>query len=173
MNRRFFLIAAACATPDLALAQSPRQANPTATEGARQSTTLFQPIVPQTDLERTFLAAFSDEEMRTAFRRQFLESQVVLALASNAPDAGPREGPRLPNNSRPTFVFTTSTRMDSVLGPASPRRAMTGRAALERLRGRYLFINYGLEPMLTLEPDDVARFLALPRVSTQSAGPAQ
>lgn len=173
MDRRFFLIAAVSAAPSLAFAQSPRQANPTANEGARQSTTLVEPIVPQTDLERTFLAAFSDEAMRAAFRRQFLDSQIVLALASTAPDAAPREGPRLPNNSRPTFIFTTNARMDSVLGPASPRRAMTGRAALERLRGRYLFINYGLEPMLTLEPDDVTRFLALPRTSGQSAGPAQ
>jgi hypothetical protein len=139
---------------------------------ARQAQALIEPIVPQTPLERTFLAAFSDESMRAAFRRQFLESPVVVAFVSNAPDASPLERP-LPNNQRATFIFTSAARADSVMGPAAPRRTMNGRAALQRLRGRYLIINFGLEPMLTLEPDDIDRFLALPQSAPQSAGPSQ
>lgn len=171
MRRRSFVTGALLAlTPSWALAQ-PATSNPTAP--SREPRALVNPIVPQTALERTFLAAFSDENMRAAFRRQFLESPVVLALASSAPDAPPLERP-LPNNQRTSFIFTSVARADSVMGPAAPRRIMNGRAALERLRGKYLVINFGLEPMLTLEPDDITRFLALPQSSTQSAaGPSQ
>jgi hypothetical protein len=139
---------------------------------AREAQALINPIVPQTALERTFLAAFSDETMRAAFRRQFLESPVVLMLASNASDAPPLERP-LPNNQRASFIFTSAARADSVMGPAAPRQTMNGRAALERLRGKYLIINFRLEPMLSLEPDDIDRFLALAQSATQSTGPAQ
>lgn len=183
MRRRSFvtglLIAAA---PGVALAQTGQQQQPNRTppatttpqgdNTARQASALVRPIVPDNDLERTFLAAFSDESMRTAFRRQFLESQVVLALRSNAADSAPFERP-LPNNQSATFIFTSAVRADSVMGPAAPRRAMTGRQALERLRGKYIIVNYRLEPMLTLEPDDTAAMLAMPRTGAGSAGPSQ
>lgn len=169
MRRRTIVAAAlSAALPAWAAAQTP----PPNAAGARQAQALVDPIVPQTELERTFLAAFSDESMRMAFRRQLLDSMVVLALASNAPDAPPLERP-LPNDARATFIFTSTARADSVLGPAAPRRVMNGRAALEQLRGKYLIINFRLEPMLTLEPDDIERFLTLPQTTTPSAGPSQ
>jgi hypothetical protein len=165
--------ALAASAPSFALAQTTAPNRPAPAENtARRAQALVDPIVPQTALERTFLAAFSDETMRAAFRRQFLESPVVLALASNAPNAPPLERP-LPNDARMTFIFTTAARADAVLGAEAPRRIMNGRAALERLRGKYLIINYGLEPMLTMEPDDIERFLAMPQSTTQSAGPSQ
>ncbi|MGD9979681.1 MAG: hypothetical protein AB7H66_13900 [Hyphomonadaceae bacterium] len=170
MRRRSLIIGLLAATaPGVALAQTP---NPQGGNTARRPQALENPIVPETDLERTFLAAFSDESMRTAFRRQLLESNIVLALANSAPDAPPFERP-LPNNQSTTFIFTSVARASAVMGPAAPRRVMTGRAALERLRGKYLIINYSLEPMLTLEPDDIDLFLAMPRSGTQSAGPSQ
>ncbi|MGD9966654.1 MAG: hypothetical protein AB7T59_09055 [Hyphomonadaceae bacterium] len=171
MRRRSFVIGlVAAAAPSLTLAQT--GGNPQGGNTARRAQALENPIVPETDLERTFLAAFSDESMRTAFRRQLLESQIVLALANNAPDAPPLERD-LPNNNRAAFIFTSLARAEAVMGPAAPRRLMTGRAALERLRGKYLIVNYSLEPMLTLEPDDIERFLAMPRTGVPSAGPSQ
>jgi hypothetical protein len=174
MLRRTFVASVLAAAPGLAFAQTTGAAPAPGTTGdiVRRPTGLVQPIVPETELERTFLAAFSNEEMRTAFRRQFLESNVVLALASNATDAAPLERP-LPGGQTATFIFTSAIRADSVMGPAAPRRTMTGRAALERVRGKYLVINYTLEPMLTLEPEDIDRFLALPRTAARSAGPSQ
>lgn len=170
MRRRSLLAGGLLAAlPGLALAQT---TPPPPSSEARQARALSDPIVPQTALERTFLAAFSDESMRAVFRRQLLESPVVLALASSAADAPPLERP-LPNNARAAFIFTTVARADAVLGPAAPRRVMNGRGALEQLRGKYLVINYRLEPMLTLEPDDIDRFLAIPPAPAQSAGPAQ
>jgi hypothetical protein len=174
MLRRTFVASALAAAPGIALAQTTGSTRTPSTTGdiVRRPTGLVQPIVPETELERTFLAAFSNEDMRSAFRRQFLESNVVLALATSASDSPPLERP-LPNDQRMTFIFTSAARADSVMGPAAPRRAMSGRAALERVRGKYLLINYTLEPMLTLEPDDIDRFLALPRTAARSAGPSQ
>jgi hypothetical protein len=174
MRRRTFLTGVlAFATPALASAQTTGQSPAPATRNTvPQARGLVEPIVPENALERTFLAAFSNEDMRAAFRRQFLESPVVLAVASNAPDAPPLERP-LPNNARATFVFTSLARADAVMGPAAPRRVMNGREALERLRGKYLIVNYQLEPMLTLEPEDLERFLAIPQTSPRSAGPSQ
>jgi hypothetical protein len=174
MLRRTFVAGVLAAAPGIAFAQTTGSTRAPATSGdvVRRPTGLVQPIVPETELERTFLAAFSNEDMRSAFRRQFLESNVVLALQTNATDSAPLERP-LPNRQSASFIFTSLTRADSVMGPAAPRRSMTGRAALERVRGKYLVINYTLEPMLTLEPDDIERFLAMPRNSARSAGPSQ
>jgi hypothetical protein len=49
---------------------------------------------------------------------------------------------------------------------------IAGRAAFERARGKNIVINYHLIPMLTLEPDDVASYLAA-QPGVASAGPAQ
>jgi hypothetical protein len=54
---------------------------------------------------------------------------------------------------------------------------MTGREALQRLRGaRLVIININLDPYLTLDSDGVSAFLAAdtaPPVTPRSAGPAQ
>jgi SseB protein N-terminal domain len=126
-------------------------------------------IAPQNPLEAAFVDAYHDEAARDAFRRQLLESNVVLALASSAPDAPPREIEPRPGV-RAALLFTAPARIDSVLGPAAPRVVLRGRAALERLRGKHVVINPRLAPMLVLEPEDVARYLDFPRELT---GPTQ
>jgi hypothetical protein len=124
-------------------------------------------IEPQNALERAFLDAMANEALRPPFRRQLLESRVALALASSAPDAPPRElTPR--EGVRAALIFTSGQRIDAVLGPSSPRVWLTGREALERLRGKHVVINARLVPMLVLEPEDVARYLETP-VSTRPA----
>ncbi|MGQ0531144.1 MAG: hypothetical protein ACT4OF_00445 [Caulobacteraceae bacterium] len=169
MHRRSFVTGALLAgLTTFAAAQT----TPPGPGGARQAQALVNPIVPQTELERTFLAAFSDESMRAAFRRQLLDSTVALVLASNANDSPPR-AERMRGDAMVSFIFTTAARVDSVFGPAAPRAMIAGRAALERLRGKYVVVNYGLEPMLTLEPDDIERFLATPQTPAPSAGPSQ
>lgn len=148
MDRRSFLIAAsAAAVAAPALAQ---------TGGAPELT----PIQPENELERTFVAALSDENQRPAFRRLLLQSQVALALASSASDAGPllRD---LDGGGRTGFVFTSASRINAVMGPTAPRAMIAGRLALERLRGNYAVINLSLSPMLRLEPPDVARLLLM------------
>jgi hypothetical protein len=109
--------------------------------------------------------------MRPVFRRQLLEAHVALALASAEPDAAPLEI-EVREGAAAGLVFTSARRLDEVLGANTPRIVLTGRAAFERLRGKNVVINAQLTPMLTLEPDDVARYLEAP-VSPNSAGPAQ
>lgn len=141
MKRRVFLATALAALPGLALAQ-----------GAPAL------ITPQNDLERAFLAALSNEAARPAFRRALMTNPVALALATTAPDSGPREVP-LTATLRAAAVFTSEARLTGVLGPASARRVLPGRDAFTLLRGRHVVLNFRLAPMLTLEPEDVASYL--------------
>lgn len=158
MHRRTLLLTAAAvlAAPGLAAAQS--EAAGPALE-----------IDPQNELEEAFVQAVEHQDVRPVFRRRLLQSRVVLALASNAADAPPREiSPR--EGVHAGLIFTGTQRMDTVLGPMAPRVSLTGRAALERLRGKHVIVNAQLVPMLVLEPEDVAAYLD---GSANSAGPAQ
>ncbi len=165
MRRRSFVTAAfaAAALPGLARAQATPAPAPTAPPP--------QPIQPQNALEYSFVAALTNAAMRPVFRRQLLESHLALALASADADAPPREI-AIGEGVQAGLVFTSAARLESVLGPEAPRVILTGRAALERLRGKNVVVNARLVPMLTLEPDDVAHYLETP-VSPASAGPTQ
>lgn len=164
MHRRSFVIASlvALGAPTIALAQT--------TQPTRPGRPPPPQIEPQNALEWAFLQALENERLRPSFRRYLMETHVALALAHDATDAPPRELP-LRRDFRAAAIFTSSARMDSVLGPAAPRVVINGRAALERVRGKNVAINPGLTPMLTLEPEDVATYLATP--GTASAGPTQ
>jgi hypothetical protein len=131
------------------------------TQGAPALNLSLRPIEPQNALEHAFVAALGNEEMRPVFRRLLLESPVALALASAEDNAPPLERP-LPDGSSAGFVFTSAARLSSVLGEDAPRAVIAGRAALERLRGKHAVINFRLAPMLTLEPEDIARYLETP-----------
>lgn len=164
MRRRSFIAAAlVAAVPTAALAQT--QAAAPAPPPAPQ------PIQPQNALEHAFVAALTNAEMRPVFRRQLLDGHVALALTSPQANAPPREI-AIRDGVSAGLVFTSVARLEAVLGPETPRAVLTGRAALERLRGKNVVINARLAPMLTLEPEDVARYLAT-SVSPNSAGPAQ
>ena len=167
-----FLIAALLVSAPAAYAQ-PEASPPASAQApsARPAAPNLRPIEPANALERTFVAALSNEAMRPVFRRQLLESHVALALASNAADAPPLEM-SLRQGVSAAVIFTSTERLDEVMGPATPRAVMTGRAALERLRGKNVIINLRLMPMLTLEAEDVDRYLETP-ASPGSAGPAQ
>lgn len=115
-------------------------------------------IQPENELERAFLGAFRDPDQRPAFRRELLVSQVALALANSAPDSPPRFM-ALPNQARAGLIYSSSTRLSGVLGPAAARVVLSGREALTRLSGENVAFNYRLVPMLTLEPADVAEYL--------------
>jgi hypothetical protein len=143
MQRRLFLGAlAASALPATVFAQSGAPA----------------PIQPENELERVFVAALTDPDMRPVFRRELLRSQVSLAMANSAPDSAPLE--LTFGELRTGAIFTSTARQSSVLGPASARRVLSGRQALQRLRGKNVVINMRLAPMLTLEAEDVAAYLA-------------
>lgn len=129
------------------------------------------PIEPENALEHAFVSALTNAEMRPVFRRQLLESHVALALASDAPDAPPLEV-SVRDGLSAGLIFTSVDRLNQILGPQTPRVILTGRAALERLRGKNVVVNARLMPMLTLEPEDVARYLETP-VTPTSAGPSQ
>lgn len=160
------LLLSLSATPAAAQAQAPAAA---ATQEEPQLE--LRPIQAANALEHAFVAALDNPAMRPVFRRQLLESHVAVALASSAPDAPPLELD-LREGVRAGVVFTSASRLDQVMGPAAPRAIMTGRAALERLRGKNVIVNLRLMPMLTLEPEDVERYLETPE-SPASAGPTQ
>lgn len=149
LRRTFIAHAAAAALPAAAWAQA---------SGQQPRGTPPPPIVPENELERVFLAALTEEDMRPEFRRLLMTSQVILAMTNNTPDSAPLE--LSIQTLRFGAIFTSATRQNGVLGPASARRAMTGRQALTRLRGKRVVINYMHTPMLTLDPPDVAEYLA-------------
>jgi hypothetical protein len=133
----------AAAAPSLAFAQGVR----------------LQPIEPENELERVFLAALDDPTQRPVFRRVLLESRVAVAYANDEYDSPPRLL-RIDENREAGFVFTSDSRLSSVMGPGVPRRMMSGRQAFELLEGKNVILNWRLAPMLTLEPEDVATYLA-------------
>jgi hypothetical protein len=131
----------------------------------------LEPYEPSNALERTFMAAYANEAMRPAFRRQFLESHVLLVMQSDAADAQPQLAP-MRGTDRAAFIFTSAALLDQRMGPATPRLSLTGRAALQRLRLNHVVINVGYAPMLMLDPPGVAGFLDIP-ATPDSAGPSQ
>lgn len=158
MRRRSFMIATlgAAALPTPALAQAATEPPPL--------------IEPRNALEYAFVSALSNESMRPVFRRYLLDTHVALALDGEGADAAPLEV-ELRDGYRAGAIFTSAARVDAVLGADAPRVMINGRAALERLRGKNVVLNYRLAPMLTLDPEDVARYLDMPGES--SAGPTQ
>lgn len=157
MLRRVALAACLAALPSLAFAQAAITL-PQKQQTQRQPPPEMDHIEPANQLERTFIAALSDEAQRPAFRQQFLDAQVSVAMLSNAEDAQPMEFPIRPNQMF-AAVFTSTARQDQVLGPNSSRRVMSGREALTLLRGKNVAINPQLSPMITLEASDVATWL--------------
>lgn len=121
-------------------------------------------IEPQNELERALIAATEEgagEAQRDAFRRLFLRSDVALALSANAPDAPPAAIEPRPGF-RTCLIFTSSARATEVMGAAAPRIVLTGRAALERVRGANVVININRRPYVTLDAEGIENFLALP-----------
>lgn len=169
-NRGFALTVMAALVAPAALAQTQAPAPAPAAQPPDAQLAL-RPIEPNNALEHSFVAALNNPAMRPVFRRQLLDNHVALATTSASPDAQPLEI-ELRQGVSTTLVFTSPERVDQVLGPQAPRIILTGRAALERLRGKNVIINARLMPMLTLEPDDVERYLEAP-TAPDSAGPTQ
>ncbi|QGZ94347.1 hypothetical protein [Terricaulis silvestris] len=167
MRRRTFVAAALASLPAIAHAQTETPAPPATPDTARPVS--GEPIDPSTPLEFAFVAGLDDARMRPIFRRYLLDTSVVLALAEG-PEPAPREV-QVRNGFTAGAIFTTAARMDAVLGADAPRIILNGRAALERLRGKNAVINYRLIPMLTLDDEDIATYLATE--GSASAGPTQ
>jgi hypothetical protein len=131
-------------------------------------------IEPANDLERAFVTAAHQASARAAFRRSFLASQVALATMSTAANAPAREI-RLGPGGDACLIFTSNTRATQIMGANSPRQLMTGRQALERIRGAHLvIININMDPYLTLDAAGIEAFLAAEAAPTApSAGPSQ
>jgi hypothetical protein len=178
MLRRTLLVSALGVWPAAAWAQAQQPAQQQSAPAAQQQPepaaapqTLQQaPITPQNALEYAFVSAFNNEGMRPIFRRYLMETHVALALVDSSPDAAPREMTTR-EGFRGGAIFTSEQRLQSVLGPDAPHIMINGRAALTRLVGKNVVLNPGLLPFLTLDPRDVAAYLATPGES--SAGPSQ
>ena len=167
MLRRILILSALAAAAPAVWAQTTAQTP----DAAQEQTIELQSYAPSNALERTFISAYRSEAMRPAFRRQFLESHVLVVTASNAPDAPPLLR-TLRGEDRAALIFTSGALLDQRLGPATPRVSLTGRAALQRLRENHVVINFGYAPMLMLDPPGVAGFLGIP-ATPESAGPSQ
>lgn len=131
-------------------------------------------IEPTNDLERAFISAAHQASARAAFRRTFLTSQVALATmtaAANSPARQVRLGP----GGDACLIFTSNARATQIMGSQAPRQLMTGREALERIRGAHLvIININMDPYLTLDAAGIEGFLGAEAAPTApSAGPAQ
>lgn len=161
MLRRTLLIGAFGAWPAMGWAQ---------TQAAQQGAPQQQTITPQNALEYAFVSALTNQNMRPIFRRYLMETHVALALSSAEEDAPIREV-RVREGFVAGAIFTSAQRLQQVLGAEAPHVIINGRAALTRCVGKNVVINLGLAPMLTLEPADVAAYLATP--GETSAGPTQ
>ena len=168
MRRRLFLGAAlaAGATPALAQTTPAPAAAPAATPPQPQG-----PIDPVNALEYAFVQALTDARMRPVFRQYLVNTHVVLALSAADQNSAPLEIEVRPDF-RAAAIFTSAQRVDEVLGADAPRIVINGRAAFERVAGKNVVINYRLVPMLTLEPADVAAYLAA-APEESSAGPTE
>lgn len=118
-------------------------------------------IEPRNALEHAFVDALNHEELRAAFRRQFLTSYVALAIAARDPQSAPRMIEVRPGI-RAALIFTSGARAQEVMGQDAPVLMITGRQALQRLRGQNAVININLAPALALEAEDIEAFLAMP-----------
>ncbi|MBX9745330.1 MAG: SseB family protein [Hyphomonadaceae bacterium] len=166
MRRRLFLSAALAVGAAPAWAQtSGGAASGVTLPGATQN-----PIEPVNALEYAFVSALTEPDMRPIFRRYLIDTHVVVAMTGEGADATPLEV-QVNDTFRAVAIFTSAQRVDEVLGAETPRIVLNGRAALERVAGKNVVINYRLVPMLTLEPDDVARYLEPP--GNGLAGPTQ
>jgi hypothetical protein len=195
MRRRTFVTATVTAlaapalvraqtTPPQSAPQQPEPAPPRVDFSERAQPLPPQLIEPQSALERTFVAATENDALRALFRLQFLESPVALALSGPSPDAPPRQID-LPRGARACLIFTSSARATEIIGARAPRVVLTGREALERVRGTNVIININLRPYLTLDAAGIETFLALPEIPeppastpsppppSASAGPTQ
>ena len=172
MRRRLFLGAAfaAGATPALAQTTTPTPA-PAAAPATTPTPAPQGPIDPVNALEYAFVQALTDARMRPVFRQYLVNTHVVLALSSADQNSAPLEIDVRPDF-RAAAVFTSAQRVDEVLGPDAPRIVINGRAAFERVAGKNVVINYRLVPMLTLEPADVAAYIAA-APEESSAGPTE
>lgn len=168
MLRRTLLISALGVLPTAAWAQTAAQQPPTTPPRNQQRTP--EQITPQNALEYAFVSAFTNENMRPIFRRYLMETHVALALSAPGDESPPREL-RIREGFNAGAIFTSEQRLQQVLGPDAPHVIINGRAALTRLVGKNVAINPGLAPMLTLEPQDLAIYLATEGES--SAGPTQ
>lgn len=173
MLRRTVLVSALGAWPAMAFAQQTTTPQPQPqSPSAQQPAAPQQPavITPQNALEYAFVSALNNPGMRPIFRRYLLETHVALALTAQEDNAPPRR-----IRVRPDFtagaIFTSEERLTHALGADAPHIMINGRAALTRLVGGNAVINPGYVPMLTLEPSDLAAYLATPGES--SAGPTQ
>ena len=166
-------------------AQTPPPTPPRAAAGtpptvAASNVSLLHAIEPANALERAFVTAASEESARAGFRRLFLRSQVALATVATTADAAARTIPMGPGGEA-CLIFTSNARASEVMGAHAPRLMMTGRQALERVRGApLLIININLQPYLTLDAAGIESFLALPAGDAAptapppvSAGPSQ
>jgi hypothetical protein len=131
-------------------------------------------IQPANDLERAFINAAHQASARTAFRHTFLTSQVALATTTAAANSPAREI-RLGPGGDACLIFTSNARATQIMGAQAPRQLMTGREALERIRGAHLvIININMDPYLTLDAAGIEAFLAADTApATPSAGPSQ
>lgn len=125
------------------------------------------PITPANPLEQAFVDAFTRESARPVFRRLLMTSQVAVAMASTSPESPPLfvDVSAAVTGGAPFHggaIFTSADRLHAALGPNAPFAMMTGRDALERLRGRDVVLNVHLAPVLTLQADDVSRYLDQP-----------
>lgn len=170
MLRRTLLVSAFGVWPAAAWAQAEPDTQPAPAAPPQGQRRRDQPIEPQNALEYAFVSAFSNEGMRPIFRRYLMETHVALPLVDDTPDAAPREM-TTSEGFRGGVIFTSEQRLRTVLGPRAAHIMINGRAALTRLVGKNVVINPGLVPFLTLEPRDVAAYLATPGES--SAGPSQ
>jgi hypothetical protein len=149
-------------------------AAPGVNANASHATPARTAIEPANDLERAFVTAAHQASARAAFRRTFLASQVALATMSAAANAPAREI-RLGPGGDACLIFTSNARATQIMGPNSPRQLMTGRQALERIRGAHLvIININMDPYLTLDTAGIDAFLAAEAApAAPSAGPSQ
>lgn len=118
-------------------------------------------IEPRNALEHAFVRALHDEAARPAFRRLLLTSYVALAIAERSPTAPPRTI-EMRTGGRAALLFTSGARAGEVMGAQAPVLMLTGRQALERVRGSNVIININLAPALVLEPEDVEAILDMP-----------
>lgn len=165
-----------------------RKVDGAAGEQARQDATAYnetillgQPyITPENDLERSVVALARDPSPQNvaAFERALIEGPIYLVTTKEgraAAAAGGKTMPiwmaPMPDGSTVAVLFTSERRVAEALHNSEDIHwvAVTGRGALEMVRGKPVMVNFGLQPPVSWPAEQTERLLSEAQPSSGAA----
>lgn len=141
---------------------------------------LEQPyITPDNELERSLIALAKDPSAQnvTAFERALIEGPIYVVTTREGRAAAAAGGTQLPiwmapmpDGSTLAVLFTSKRRVAEALHNTGEIYwvAVSGRAALEMVRGKQVMVNFGLQPPVSWPAEQAERLLSEAQAPTNA-----